>query len=75
MLFKIRRNPPFFPRACHDDCNRRGGVVALVRAGNTSPTVEVDGGPGGSATGGTAANVLVVGPAPAHSCGPLFHLL
>lgn len=36
MLFKIRRNPPFFPRACHDDCNRRGGVVALVRAGNTS---------------------------------------
>lgn len=40
-------------------------------AGNTSPTVEVDGGPDGSATGGTATNVLVVGPAPAHSCGPL----
>lgn len=29
--------PPFFPRACHD-CNRRGGVVALVPGTHRRPS-------------------------------------
>ena len=70
LLFKISATLPSLGPVMIQ-CNRRGGVWRLVPGTHRRLFfVEVQSGPNGSATGGTATNALVVGPAPAHSRGP-----